>query len=131
MTLVYATDYTSNTMGLGLRPVRTDWCPANLATSTLQIEFYGAEAANFVRKEEIAKDQIWTFRNVRMKSAGGDQYLEASYSETRKAIRLKEEEKETGSAASHTRPMTLVASRGYPGRDSEGLELRRRVLMVY
>ncbi|VDC06675.1 unnamed protein product [Peniophora sp. CBMAI 1063] len=97
MTLVYATDYTANTTGLGLRPVRTEWCPANLATSALQIEFYGSEAANFVREQQLDKGQLWTFCNVRMKPGRGDQYLEANFSETRKAYRLEEEEKNKNS----------------------------------
>ena len=94
MTFVYVTDYTGNTGGLGLRPVHADWCPSNLADKMLQVEFFGPEAANFVRSEEMAKGQLWTFCNVRLKKALGDSRLEATYSEVRKAHRLKEDEKD-------------------------------------
>lgn len=88
---VYVTDFTRNDRGLGLRPVRTDWCPATLASKTLQIEFFGPEAANFVRDEEMSKGQLWSLCNVRLKRGRGDQYLEGSFSEVRKAHRLEEE----------------------------------------
>ena len=87
------TDLTRNTKLMGLRPVTADWCPSNLAPVILQVEFYGIEASNFVRSKEMAKDQIWTLCNVRLKENKVDGYLEGSFMEVRKAYRYKEGDK--------------------------------------
>ncbi|KZV73378.1 hypothetical protein PENSPDRAFT_648917 [Peniophora sp. CONT] len=91
-TYVYGTDYTRNDTHFGLRPVSTDWCPPNLAHKVLRIEFWGSDSANFVRTEGMDKGQFWTLHNVRLKQANGDRYLEATFSETRKAYRLNEDD---------------------------------------
>lgn len=91
--LVWGTDFTQNDFGKGLRPVTTDWCPPNLARKTLFIEFYGVESANFVRDKGMSKGQFWSLRNVRLKT-GIDGYLEANFSEVRKAIQLEENDVE-------------------------------------